>query len=173
MAERNPMSENIIIRAAEHRDLLYLVDIYNYEVEHSTATLDINPQTSEQRHEWLIAHNVKNHPLIVAEADNKVVGYASLSPYREKEGYSCTVELSIYVSTNFRKHGVASILLASIIDLARKDPSIHTIISIITEGNEASANLHKKFGFSLCGTVKEAGYKFGRFIDIDQYQLLV
>ena len=167
------MSENIIIRPAEYRDLLYLVDIYNYEVEHTTATLDINRQTPEQRHEWLIEHNIENHPLIVAESDGKVVGYASLSPYRRKEGYHSTVELSVYVSMNYRKRGVASLLLASIIDIARKDPSIHTIISIITEGNKASANLHKKFGFSLCGTVKEAGYKFGRFIDIDQYQLLV
>ncbi len=167
------MSENIIIRPAEYRDLLYLVDIYNYEVENTTATLDINRQTPEQRHEWLLEHNVENHPLIVAETDEKVVGYASLSPYRRKEGYYSTVELSIYVSINYRKRGIASLLLASIIDIARKEPSIHSIMSIITEGNEASANLHKKFGFALCGTVKEAGYKFDRFIDIDQYQLLV
>ena len=167
------MSENIIIRPAEYRDLLYLVDIYNYEVENTTATLDILRQTPEQRHEWLVEHNVENHPLIVAETNGKVVGYASLSPYRRKEGYHSTVELSIYVAVSYRKNGIASKLLSAIIDIAKKDPSIHTIISIITEGNEASANLHKKFGFALCGTVKEAGYKFGRFIDIDQYQLLV
>jgi len=167
------MSENIVIRPAEYRDLLYLVDIYNYEVEHTTATLDINYQTPEQRHEWLLEHNVGNHPLIVAETDGKVVGYACLSPYRRKEGYHSTVELSIYVSIDHRKCGIASKLLSVIIDIAKKEPTIHTIISIITEGNEASANLHQKFGFTLCGTVKEAGYKFGRFIDIDQYQLLV
>lgn len=167
------MSENIVIRPAEYRDLLYLVDIYNYEVEHTTATLDINYQTPEQRHEWLLEHNVGNHPLIVAETNGKVVGYACLSPYRRKEGYHSTVELSIYVSVDHRKCGIASKLLSVIIDIAKKEPTIHTIISIITEGNEASANLHQKFGFTLCGTVKEAGYKFGRFIDIDQYQLLV
>lgn len=167
------MSENIIIRPAQARDLLYLVDIYNYEIEHSTATLDINKQTPEQRHEWFVEHNIENHPLIVAEIDGRVVGFASLSPYRRKEGYHSTVELSIYVSVDYRKRGIASLLLSAIIDTAKADPSIHTVISIITEGNEASASLHKKFGFSLCGTVKEAGYKFGRFIDIDQYQLIV
>ena len=167
------MKKEILIRPAESRDLLYLVDIYNYEVEHGTATLDIEPQTPEQRHEWLIEHNVDNHPLIVAEINGRVVGYACLSYYRKKQGYHSTVELSVYVDTAYRRQGIASLLIERIIEIARNDPNIHAIISIITEGNDASASLHKKFGFERCGTVREAGYKFGRCFDIDQYELLV
>ena len=167
------MKDQINIRLAEYRDLLYLVDIYNYEVENGTATLDIHPQTPEQRHEWMLEHNIDNHPLIVAEADGRVVGYACLSPYRKKQGYHSTVELSVYVDIDYRRKGIASMLLESLLDIAKKDPEIHAIISIITEGNAASTSLHKKFGFELCGTVREAGYKFGRCFDIDQYELLV
>jgi phosphinothricin acetyltransferase len=167
------MADNIFIRTAKSKDLLYLVDIYNYEIENGTSTLEISPQTPEQRHEWLVAHNVDNHPLIVAEVDGHVIGYACLSPYREKTGYHSTVELSVYVDILYRRKGIASLLVQKIIEIAKNDPSIHAIISVIIEGNDASVQLHRKFGFTLCGTIREAGYKFGKCLDISLYELLV
>lgn len=73
------------IRTAEPRDLAELLDIYNYEVEHGTATLDIQPRTQAQWEAWFFAHNIENHPLIVAEKNGNIAGYASLSAYRQKE----------------------------------------------------------------------------------------
>jgi len=161
------------IRKALQKDLPAMLEIYNYEVLNSTATMDIHPKTLEERQVWFDEHNTENHPLIVAEIDSKVVGYASLSRYREKEAYRRTVELSVYIDKEYRERGIASALMEYLIEEAKKDPEIHTIVSVITGENQASVNLHEKFGFSLCGRVHEVGKKFGRYLDIINYELIV
>lgn len=165
------MSMNI--RKAEERDLQALLDIYNYEVLQGTATFDYTPKTIEQQQQWLLAHNVGNHPLIVAEEAGSVMGYASLSSYREKEAYRATVELSVYVAPGFRRRGVATALMTEILRMAREDPDIHVVVSVITSGNQVSCRLHEKFGFTFCGRIPEAGIKFGQYLSIDNYSLQV
>ena len=161
------------IRKAEQRDLQALLDIYNYEVAHGVATLDLALKALPEWQVWFDAHNVDNHPLFVAEEGGRVAGYASLSSYREKEAYKSTVELSIYIHPEHRRRGVAGALMAFILDVARGDERIHTVVSVITTGNEASCRLHEKFGFTFCGTIREVGMKFGRYLDIDNYSLRV
>lgn len=161
------------LRIARQADLPQLLEIYNYEVTHGVATLDVHPQTMEQRQAWFDAHNVENHPLYVAEQNGVVAGYASLSAYREKEAFASTVELSIYVAPDCRRQGVAAALMEFILQKAREDARTHNVVSVITAGNEASIRLHKRFGFTFCGTVPEVGVKFGRLLDIDHYSLLV
>lgn len=150
-----------------------LLAIYNYEVLNGAATFDLEPKTMEERMKWFRAHNIGNHPLIAAEMDGRAVGYASLSEYREKEAYMATVELSVYVDPKYRRRGVARMLMEEILREARERSDIHTVISVITGGNEASIRLHEAFGFVHCGTMKEVGEKFGRRLDIDNFQLMV
>ena len=154
------------IRIARREDLQQLLDIYNYEVVHGVATLDLQPKSLEEWERWFDAHNIKNHPLLVAEQAGRVAGYASLSPYRSKEAYRSTVELSIYIGPGFRRQGVATALMEAILREARQDPETHTVVSVITDGNEASRKLHEKFGFTYCGAIREVGMKFGRYLDI-------
>lgn len=161
------------IRTAVQTDLPAIVEIYNYEVVHSTASFDMQPKTVAQRQEWFDQHNQKNHPLIVAEEAGEVVGFACLSPYREREAYSATVELSIYVSHTHRRRGTATRLMEEILAMARQDTRTHTVISVITHGNAASIALHERFGFSYCGTLWDAGRKFEQWLGIDNYQLMV
>ena len=161
----------MLIRKAERKDLEQLLEIYNYEVVNGVATFDIEPKTIEEWETWFKKYNVGNHPLYVGEIDGKVAGYVSLSSYREKEAYKSTVELSIYIGKDFRGQGVATKLMAFMIDLAREDESIHTIVSVITSGNKASSRLHEKFKFEFCGTIREVGIKFGEYRDIDNYRL--
>lgn len=159
------------IRKAERRDLQELLDIYNYEVVHGVATLDLKPKDLDQWGVWFDAHNIENHPLLVAEMDGHIAGYASLSAYREKEAYRSTVELSVYIGSNDRRRGVATALLDAILAEARADSRTHTVVSVITAGNEASIRLHERFGFEFCGTIKEVGVKFGEYRDIDNFRL--
>lgn len=159
------------IRRAKGTDIEALLAIYNYEVEYGVATLDLSPKTLSEWWGWYNAHNVENHPLLVAERDGAVVGYASLSSYREKEAYKSTVELSVYVHAEHRKEGVATALMEAILAEAKKDERTHTVVSVITSGNVASEKLHKKFGFEFCGCIKEVGIKFGEYRDIDNYRL--
>ena len=87
---------DIMIRKAEKRDIKELTYIYNYEVENGVATFDIYPKTDEERESWFMEHSSSVHPLLVAVKDGKVAGYASLSPYRDKEAYEATVESVSY-----------------------------------------------------------------------------
>ena len=164
----------VYIRIAEEKDLPALLDIYNDEVLHGISTLDLNPRTMAEWREWFAHHNVDNHPLLTAETENgKVAGYASLSEYRDKEAYRSSVELSIYVARSCRGKGVASVLMETILDMARADDRTHLVVSVITDGNEASQRLHDKFGFTFCGIVPEVGMKFDRYQNIRNYALLV
>ena len=163
----------MLIRKAELKDLKDLLEIYNYEVVYGISTLDIRPKTLEEWKQWFDAHNIDNHPLIVAEIDGHAVGYASLSSYREKEAYCSTVELSVYVDVSYRKRGIADALMKAILDMAKEDESIHMVVSVITGGNEASIRLHDKYGFTYCGSIHEVGVKFREYRDIENYELRV
>ncbi len=161
------------LRTAVQADLPALLDIYNYEVVNGVATLDLAPKTLEDRQSWLDSHNVDNHPLIVAEEKGTVMGYASLSEYRQKEAYRSTVELSVYVHPDHRGKGVASAMMAHLLEEARRDVRTHTVVSVITSGNRASTRLHEKFGFTFCGCIREVGWKHGKLLDIDNWQIIV
>lgn len=163
----------MLLRKAEEKDLEKLLEIYNYEVVYGTATFDLKPKSMEERKVWFDAHNIGNHPLIVAEIDGCVAGYASLSAYREKEAYQSTVELSVYVGVDYRGCGVATSLMDEILKMAREDETIHVVVSVITGGNEASVKLHEKYGFTYCGTMHEVGFKMGAYRDIVNYELWV
>ena len=164
----------VYIRIAEEKDLPALLDIYNDEVLHGISTLDLNPRTMAEWRAWFAHHNVDNHPLLTAELENgKAAGYASLSEYRSKEAYRSSVELSIYVARAHRGKGVATALMETILDMARADDRTHLVVSVITDGNEASQRLHDKFGFTFCGIIPEVGMKFGCYQNIRNYALLV
>ena len=162
------------IRKAEIKDLERLLEIYNYEVVNGNATFDTEPQTPDERKGWFYAHNRDNHPLFVSQEDDGTVsGYVSLSCFNPKPAYDGTVELSVYVAKEYRGRGIAGALMEFIIDFARRDEKTRGIVSLITSENAVSKRLHKKFGFEYCGTLKEAGFKFGRYLDVDFYELSV
>ncbi|MBQ4104772.1 MAG: N-acetyltransferase [Clostridia bacterium] len=161
------------IRKAQKRDIVPLLEIYNFEALNGTATFDLNPKSVEEWTRWYNNHNVGNHPLIVADVDGVAVGYASLSGYREKEAYKSTVELSVYVNRDYRGQGIGTELMQAILDMARKDESIHTVVSVITSDNQDSVHLHEKLGFTYCGTIHEVGRKFGRYLSISNFELQV
>ena len=161
------------IRKAERKDIEALLEIYNHEVLHGVSTLDINAKTIDQWTVWFENHNIKNHPLIVCEDEGVIMGYSTLSSYREKEAYASTVELSIYVHPEHRGKGIGSVLMSEIIAMAKADETVHTVVSVITSGNAASERLHSKFGFTFSGTIKEVGMKFGNYLDISNYYLIV
>jgi len=108
------------IRTAERRDLSAMLDIYNYEVKNGTATFDVEPRAGAAGEAWFAAHNTGNLPLRVAEEDGKVLGYASLSPYRDFDAYLQTVELSVYVAPESRGRGIASALMEAVLRLASR-----------------------------------------------------
>lgn len=161
------------MRPATSQDLPALLAIYNTEVNHSTATFDLQEKTIEEWTKWFQNHVDETHPIFIAEAEGQVSGYASLSQYREKEAFKTTVELSIYIDKQYRGNGIADALMQHVIQYAKETEGIHCIISVITTGNEVSTHLHKKYGFTYAGTLREVGIKFGEYCGIDHYQLIL
>lgn len=166
-------SSAITCRTACEADLPAMLAIYNWEIENGTATCDLEPQTLDERRAWLQAHNVGNHPLIVAEAGDGVVGYASLSTFVAKHAYDASVELSVYVDHDHQRQGIGRILMGEILRIARERGDVHAVLSLVTSGNAGSQRLHEEFGFTLRGTMLEVGKKFGRSLDVDYYELII
>ena len=166
------MSE-LVIRPITQDDIASCLDIYNYEVVNGVATLDLEPRTLTEWQAWFEAHQTQEHCIIVGIMDDVVVGYASLSPYRTKAAFKSTVELSIYIHEDYRGKGVASKLVAHILDHARVTDTLHTVVSVITAGNAASTALHERFEFTYCGLTPQVGFKHGKYQDTETYALLV
>ena len=122
---------------------------------------------------WFAAHQTVEHCIFVGLIDDVVVGYASLSPYRTKDAFKSTVELSIYIHQEYRGKGVASKLMAHILEYAKETETLHTVVSVITAGNAASTALHERFGFTYCGLTPQVGFKHGKYQDTETYALLV
>ena len=93
---------NFKIRCARIDHIASCLDIYNYEVVNGVATLDLEPRTLTEWQEWYEAHQTSEHCIFVGIMDDVVVGYASLSPYRTKDAFKSTVELSIYIHQEYR-----------------------------------------------------------------------
>ncbi|PLR94691.1 GNAT family N-acetyltransferase [Bacillus sp. T33-2] len=161
----------VLIRDAVIHDLPAMLDIYNDAIRNTTATFDLEEQSLEQRELWFRKYGGK-YPLIVAEAEGEVAGYCSLSPFRDKEAYARTTELSVYISEHHRGKGIGASLMKEILHRAAQ-LQYHTIIGGITDGNEASVRLHEKFGFEFIGRFKQVGYKFNQWQDVSFYQLIL
>lgn len=161
------------VRTARKDDLPALLAIYNDEIEHGTATFDTRPLTLDERRPWFEAHNQGNHPLIVAEDDSGVLGYASLSTFNSKSAYDSSTELSVYVRKDARGRGIGRLLTERILQIAREDPATHRVYSLVTADNAASIALHRRLGFRLVGTITEAGTKFGRWLDVTFWEKAV
>ncbi|MGG1662442.1 N-acetyltransferase family protein [Brevibacillus sp. NRS-1366] len=159
------------IRDAVIDDLPAMLEIYNYAIQNTVATFDLQEQSLEQRMVWFNKHG-GNYPLLVAESQGEILGYSCLSSFREKPAYAKSTELSVYVSQEKRSIGVGSALMAVLLQRAAQ-LGYHTVISGIVGGNEASIALHHKFGFTFVGKFREVGYKFGEWQDVHFYQLMI
>jgi phosphinothricin acetyltransferase len=140
-------------------------------VTSSTVTFDLVPRTLDEQLEWLEARSGA-HAVLVADDDGEVVGFASLSPYRDRPAYSTTVEDSVYVASQARGRGVGRMLLEELVKLATQH-GFHTIMARIVGGHEASIALHQSVGFEVVGTEREVGRKFGRWLDVVVMQRLL
>jgi phosphinothricin acetyltransferase len=157
---------NVGVRPAMCGDLAGILEIYNEAVLNTTATYDYEPQTMEQRAAWFQEHQQNNYPVFVA-VDNgeRVVGWSALSPYRNRLGYRFTAENSVYVAVDQRGRGIGRLLMPPLIEAARAR-GLHAILAAIDAQNQVSIRLHAAFSFEKAGLFKQAGFKFGRWLDV-------
>lgn len=153
----------INIRPYQTEDTQCILDIINHSILHSTALYDYNCRTYEKQKSILEEKINKKFPVIVAEIENKVVGFGMYSEFRFREAYQFTVEHSVYIDENFQGKGIGKLLLTKLIALA-KEQKLHTMIGVIDSENTDSILFHEKFGFKTVGIINESGYKFDRWL---------
>jgi L-amino acid N-acyltransferase len=161
----------IAIRRAECTDVPAITDIYNEAIRTTTATFDTEPKTVDDRLNWFASHG-ERHPVLVAELDGVVVGWASLSKWSDRCAYDDTAETSFYVAAESRGMGIGRALKEATVAEARR-LGYHSLIARVAEGSDASLHLNREAGFVLVGTLKQVGMKFGRRLDVHILQLLL
>lgn len=161
----------IVIRRANLADVEAITGIYNEAILTTTATFDTEPKSVDERTQWLQSHD-ERHPVLVAEAEGLVVGWASLTRWSERKAYDETAETSFYVQASHRGRGIGRKLKSAIIKEARR-LRFHTLIARIAEGSQESIHLNESAGFVHVGTLKEVGRKFGRLLDVHIMQLVL
>jgi L-amino acid N-acyltransferase YncA len=148
------------IREATGADLLSIAAILNREIAESPYVYAEEPVTLDERKGWLSMHRAADLPVIVAtDADDAVVGWGSLSPYRSSSGYRVTLEASVYVARDAQRRGIGQALLAALHDAAKARRS-HAIVASIDSDNAPSIRLFERFGYREVARLPEVGRKF-------------
>ncbi len=153
----------LTIRPATAADLAEINRLYNDEILHGIATWDEEAWSEERRAEWFAEHNELT-PILVAESAGRFAGFSYLSYCSTKSGWRYSREDTIYLDGEFRRQGVGQLLLAALLARAG-EVRVNHILASIESNNVASLRLHANNGFEVIGTQRQAGFKFGRWLD--------
>ena len=150
-----------------------ILDLFNEAIVHSTALYDYQPRPPESMVDWFRTKEANGFPVIGAEDDSgQLAGFATYGIFRPGAGYTVTAEHSIYIHKDFRGQGLGHELMRRLIETAARK-GVHSLVGVLDAGNTASIALHEKLGFTLAGTLKEAGFKFDRWLDVRFYQRIL
>lgn len=156
----------IIVRPAEPADAAAIAAIYNVEVTQSTVTFDLVPRSLEEQRRWIDEHSGAYSAVVaVDQATDEVVGFGSISRWRERPAYSTSAEDSVYVRNDQRGRGVGRAVLEELVRQATAH-GFHAVFARIADARPASIALHRACGFEAVGLEREVGRKFGRWLDV-------
>jgi len=158
-----------MIRKATSDDANSILEIYSYYVRNTIVSFELEPPTLE-----VITQKISNSviPWLVFEEDNKVIGYAYATKWKEREAYKRSVETSIYFSNDFKGRGYGKVLYLQLIEMLKK-AGFHAIIGGISLPNDRSVRLHESMGFEKIAQFKEVGYKFDKWIDVGYWEFII
>lgn len=159
-----------MIRHATLQDAAHILEIYNDVILTSTAVYKYEPETLQERQQWLMTKEQQGYPVFVYEEHGKVIGFATYGPFRPFPAFKYTIENSVYVHKDHHQKGIGSQLMKVLIATANHE-GYATMIAGIDATNNGSIQAHEKLGFTYAGTIKKSGYKFGRWLDLAFYQL--
>lgn len=166
----NPTS----IRDATAADLPAVAAIYTHYVLRTTTTFNTEVRTpAEWTSRFVEGKDQLGHLFLVAVDHGNVVGFIETRQFRPKQAYAQSVELSVYVAPDTHGHGHGQALMDALIQRLTDNPDIHRLYAVIALPNDPSVALHERAGFAHRGTLTEAGFKFGRYLDVAYYERAV
>jgi L-amino acid N-acyltransferase len=170
MPEKKPM-QVIACTHDAHADAI--LEIFNDAIVNSTALYDYKPRTLESMAGWFKTKEAGGFPVIGAIGEGgELLGFASYGTFRAWPAYKYSVEHSVYVHKNHRGKGLGLLLMQELIAAASAQ-QIHVMVGAIDLANKGSIALHQRLGFEHAGTIRQAGFKFGRWLDVDFWQLVL
>ena len=162
-----------IVQCEPRRHAQAILAIFNEAIVNSTALYDYKPRTADMMTGWFDAKRKGKFPVLGMENDSgELMGFASYGTFRAWPAYKYSVEHSVYVDARFRGQGVGKRLLREII-AAAQGQGYHILVGAIDAANSVSIRLHESLGFVPCGNIRQAGFKFGRWLDLAFYQLIL
>jgi L-amino acid N-acyltransferase len=162
-----------VIECHPNRHAAPILAIFNDAIVNSTALYDYKPRTMEMMSAWFDTKTKGKYPVIGIENDSgQLMAFGSYGTFRAWPAYKYSVEHSVYVDARFRGRGLGKRVLQEVIAAAQKQ-NYHTLVGVIDATNSVSIRLHEGLGFTQCGTIRQAGFKFGRWLDVAFYQLIL
>lgn len=162
-----------IVPCTHDRHARAILDIFNEAIANSTALYDYQPRSLASMETWFATKQAGGFPVIGIEDEaGQLVAFGSFGTFRAWPAYKYSVEHSVYVHQDHRGHGLGLQVMHALIDAARQR-QVHAMIGAIDTDNQGSIALHRRLGFSRVGTLPQVGFKFGRWLDLALYQLLL
>jgi phosphinothricin acetyltransferase len=173
ITQENPMSDPIVVSCSHDRHAASILDIFNEAILTSTALYDYRPRPPESMQPWFEAKAKGGFPVIgLEDADGSLLAFGSYGTFRAWPAYKYTVEHSVYVHKDHRGRGLGRIVMEALISAARAR-DVHCLIGGIDATNAGSIALHERLGFRHVGTLPQVGFKFGKWLDLSFYQLVL
>jgi L-amino acid N-acyltransferase YncA len=155
---------SIALRAATPADAEAICQIYNQGIEDRVATLETELRSPDERRQWMAARGPR-HPVLVADADGRVVGWGSLNSFNPRPAYDHVADLSVYIERGWRGRGVGRAILERLIAIAR-EIGYHKLVLAAFPFNAGGMTLYERVGFRPVGIYREQGQLDGRWVDV-------
>ena len=155
------------------RHLPAILAIWNDAILHSTAIYEYEPRTTGMVRQWFEQKQTADRPVLgIEDGEGRLAAFATYSPFRPFPAYKYTVEHSVYVDKTCRGQGMGKKLMLAVIEAAQAR-NLHVMVGAIDSANEGSIRLHRALGFTSCGVIRQAAFKFDRWLDLEFYQLIL
>ena len=162
-----------IINCTYEKHAKEILEILNEAILNSTALYDYKSRSIESMANWFKVKNDHKFPVIgIIDDEENLLGFASYGTFRPWPAYKYSIEHSVYIHKNYRGKGLGRALLEKLIVLA-EEQNYHVMVGGIDITNIGSITLHQKMGFVHSGTIKQVAFKFGRWLDLGFYQLIL
>jgi phosphinothricin acetyltransferase len=162
-----------LVECTHERHASAILDIFNDAIAHSTALYDYQARAPESMAPWFEAKRRGGYPVIgLEDAAGHLLAFGSYGAFRAFPAYKYTVEHSVYVHRDHRGRGLGRHIMQALVQAAQRQ-DLHAMVGAIDDSNAGSIALHERLGFRRVGTLPQVGFKFGRWLDLALYQLLL
>jgi phosphinothricin acetyltransferase len=163
--------DELTFQPAAENDLAAMLELYNFYIMNTTATFDHGKITPEEFRQRLFIGHEKYKTYLIRLGDD-TVGFCFLTQYRKKAAYDRTAEIGLYLKPEFTGKGIGRLVVTFLEEIA-VSKGIGVIIASISGENTASIKLFQKMGYEKCAHYKQVGEKFGRFVDVVDYEKIL